>query len=51
MPGHEVEEFIEWELNPLTPEEKDGLAKYVRFAARIINYVKKHEDEEKLNKI
>ena len=42
MPTHEVEEFIEWELNPFTDEEKDGLAKYVRFADRMTHYIIKN---------
>jgi hypothetical protein len=45
MPSHEVEEFIEWELNPFTSEERSALSEYIAHVAHLVNYLKKHEDD------
>ena len=36
-PTHEVEEFIEWELNPFTDEEREALKESILHIAHIMN--------------
>jgi len=44
MPSHEVEEFIEWELNPFTSEEKAALIQYISFFSKLSQQLKNDDD-------
>jgi hypothetical protein len=38
MPTHEIENLIEWEINPFTPEERTVLKKYIGITALIVHH-------------